>query len=265
MIRLTLAVAVALAIPVAARADERTYCPDRPGMNTPPCTIAPGRISAEMSLGDWTRENDVDVRTDTVLIGDAGLRYGIADHAELRVAWTAFGHVRSRDKASGTITRESGTGDVTLGIKRNLFSPDMAGFSVAVLPSLTLPAGGHAIGAGDWGAELQVPVSVPLGGPLSLAATPEIDAAVNSRGSGRHLAWGSAAGLSLAATGRLNFAFEAAVMRDDDPEGAATTAAAGIAAGWMVGGNVQFDLAGEFGLNDRTPGLRLYGGVSRRF
>jgi hypothetical protein len=112
---------------------------------------------------------------------------------------------------------------------------------------------------------LQVPVSVPLGGPLSLAMTPEIDAAVNGSGHGRHLAWGSAAGFSLAATPKLALAFEASVMHDDDPDGAATSATAGIAAGWMLAGNFQLDLAAEFGLDAHTPGLRIYSGLSRRF
>ena len=254
-----------LALPTTAHADERSYCPDRPGMNTPPCTIDPGHLSVEASLLDWTRDNPADARTDTLLGGDLALRYGVADHAELRFAWTPYGHVRVRDKTTGAVTTDSGTGDVTLGIKRNLVSPDMKGFSLALLPSVTLPTGGSAIGAGDWGAGLQVPASLPLGGPFSLAITPEIDAAVNSSRHGRHLAYGTAAGLSIAASANLAIALEATVMRDDDPAGASTSAALGAAAGLMLGANFQLDLAGEFGVNHNTPGLRIYTGISRRF
>jgi len=251
--------------PSAGHAGERSYCPDRPGMNTPPCTVDAGRLSAEVSTFDWTRQNDPDARTDALLAGDLALRYGLDDRTELRLGWTAYGHVRSRDKASGAVSFDSGMGDVTLGVKRNLVGPDGTGFSLAVLPSLSLPIGGSAIGAGDWGAGLQVPMSVPLAGPVSLEVTPEIDAAVNGSRHGRHLAWGSAAGLAVAATSHLNLAFEAAVMRDDDPAGASTSAAAGAAAGWMLGKDTQIDIAGEFGLNHATPGLRIYAGVARRF
>lgn len=263
--RLIFGLALAIALPGAAYGEDRAFCPDRPGMNTPPCTVSPGRVSAEASFADWTRENDPDTRTDTLLIGDMALRYGIADHAELRLGWTAYGHIRARDKASGAIATDSGAGDVTVGIKRNLVGPDMKGFSLALLPSFSLPTGGTAIGAGDWGAGLQVPVSVPLGGPLSFALTPQVDAAVNASRHGRHLAYGTAAGLSLAATGNLALAFEASVMRDDDPGGAGTAATAGVSAGWMLGSDCQVDLGGEFGLNANTPGLRISFGIARRF
>ncbi|MBU6266337.1 MAG: transporter [Sphingomonadales bacterium] len=266
MIRGTIAALALLAAPAAARAGElRSYCPDRPGMNTPPCAVDAGHFSTEVSFFDWTRQNDPDTRTDTLLAGDMALRYGLDDRTELRVAWTAYGHVRSRDKATGLVTSTSGTGDVTLGVKRNLISPDMSGFSLALLPSVSLPTGGSAIGAGDWGAGLQAPMSLPLGGPVSFAITPEIDAAVNGSGHGRHVAYGSAAGFAIAAAGNLNLALEASVMRDDDPAGAGTSATAGIAAGFTLGRNTQLDLAGEFGLNSATPGLRIYAGIARRF
>ncbi|MDE2404604.1 MAG: transporter [Sphingomonadales bacterium] len=255
-----------LALPGVARADSlRSYCPDRPGMNTPPCTIDAGHPSAELSWFDWTRANDAAARTDTVLIGDMALRYGIDGRTELRLGWTAYGHVRSRDKASGTVTTASGVGDVTLGIKRNLVGPDMSGFSLALLPAVSLPAGGTAIGAGDWGAGLQAPMSLPLAGPVSLAVTPEVDAAVNAGGHGRHLAYGTAAGLAIAASTRVNLALEMSVLHDDDPAGASTSATAGVAAGLMLGKATQIDIAGEFGLDHAAPGLRLYAGIARRF
>lgn len=255
-----------LALPQVALAEQlRSYCPDRPGMNTPPCTVDAGHLSAEVSTFDWTRQDDPHTRTDTVLTGDLALRYGLDDRTELRLAWTAWGHVRSRDKATGVVTSLGGTGDITLGLKRNLVGPDMSGFSLALLPSVSLPTGGRAIGAGDWGAGLQAPMSLPLGGPVSFAITPEVDAAVNGSGQGRHLAYGSAAGFSIAAASNLNLALEASVIHDDDPDGPSTSAAAGVAAGLMLGRNTQLDLAGEFGLNSATPGLRIYAGIARRF
>jgi hypothetical protein len=242
----------------------RDYCADRPGIDTPPCTIEPGKLSAEVSLGDWTHDADAGTITDTVLLGDMALRYGIAEHAELRFGWTAWGHVRTRG-VTGAVDAASGTGDVTLGLKRNLISPDGKGFSLAVLPSVSLPTGGEAIGAGDWGAGLQVPISFPLNKTVSIALTPEIDAAVNSSRHGRHLAYGVAGGLSIAVKDGINLALESQVMRDEDPFDSSTQALAGAAAGFMIGSETQVDLGSEFGLNHNTPDTRVYLGVARRF
>jgi hypothetical protein len=257
--------ATLLLILFAAPAAARDYCPDRPGIGTPPCTIEPGKLSVEMSGVDWTLDKTPDARTDTILAGDLALRYGIADHAELRLGWTPYGHVRSRDIASGAIDRQGGTGDVTIGLKRNLVDPEGKGFSIALLPNVSLPVGGQAIGAGDWGASLAVPLSVPLSDVVSLGLTPQIDAAVDQDRHGRHLSYDLAGGFSIAATDRLNLAIEAEILRDDDPAGATTQALAGASAGLMLGDDLQIDAGSQVGLNGDTPDLRVYVGVSRRF
>ncbi len=257
---------LAMAIVVGATtARARDYCPDRPGIYTPPCVIDPGKLSFETSLGDWTHQSDEQSIEDTVLIGDLSLRYGIAEHTELRFGWTPYGHDRTRDRESGEIDRLSGTGDVTLGIKRNLIDPTGKQLSIALLPQVTLPSGGRMIGSGDWGAGLLVPVSVPLGGAFSLIATPEIDAAVDEDRHGRHLAYGTAGGVQIEATKTLNIALEGSVIRDDDPSGHETQALFSASAGLMLGEETQIDMGAQIALNQDTPDRELYFGLSRRF
>src|SRR3954467_11877001 len=59
--------AVALLVPAVAHAgdQDRDYCPARPGLGTPACTMAPGQVSVETSLGDWTLDKQRGDRTDT--------------------------------------------------------------------------------------------------------------------------------------------------------------------------------------------------------
>ncbi len=263
--RVGLLLAVTLSLPGTGSAAARDFCPDRPGIDTPACTVEPGRLSAEVSLGDWTHDANAQSLDDQLVLGDLALRYGVADHAEVRLGWTAYGHTRSRDRANGAVTTSVGTGDLTLGIKRNLVNPDGKGFSLALLPSVTLPTGGQAIGAGDWGAGLQMPIGYAPGGAVSLMLTPELDAAPDADRSGRHLAWGVAGGVGIAATSQINLAVEAQLMRDDDPAGATTSALAGLAAGLMLGDNAQIDLGSELGLNHNAPDRRIYVGYARRF
>ena len=266
--RPALLIAVALAA-IASPALARDYCPDRPGIDTPPCTIEPGKLSAEVAIGDWTHDKDADAIEDTVLAGDLLLRYGIAEHAEVRLGWTAFGHDRVRERlgngASGLVDNLSGTGDVTLGLKRNLIDPSGDKLSIALLPQVSLPTGGRAIGAGDWGAGLLVPVNLPLSDAVSLIATPEIDAAVDEDRHGRHLAYGTAGGVQIAATKTLNIAIEGSIIRDDDPEGHETKALFSASAGLMLGEDTQVDVGTQIALNRDTPDSEVYFGLSRRF
>ena len=248
-----------------ARAEERDYCPSRPGLGTTPCTISPGRVSVETAIADWTLEEDPDQRTDTVLIGDTLARIGLTDAIEAQIGWTPFGHVRTRDKAAGTIGRADRVGDVVLGAKANLRQPDGKGLSFAVQPFVTLPVGRPPVGAGEWGAGIVAPLTFDLNDTLNLQFTTEADAAVDEDGDGRHLAYSGVLGLSAKLTAKLGATIELQALRDDDPARATTQAFASLSLGWMPTGDLQLDTGAVAGLDHDSADVELYVGVSRRF
>lgn len=253
-------------LPIAASAQEkRDFCADRPGLGTPACTVEPGVIVFELGLGDWTHERDSSKRIDTIIAGDALARIGLTEHLEAQIGWTGYGHVRTRDLATGAVDRMSGTGDVTVALRRNLQNPDGSGLSIALMPFATLPVGGRAIGAGDWGAGLLAPVTLELSAGVELELTPEVDAAVDEDGSGRHLAYGSVAGLTFNLSDSLSSAAELSAFRDDDPSGHATRMLAGLSLGWQPSDDLQLDIGANLGLNHDSPDTQFYIGVARRF
>lgn len=85
----------------SAWADDkpRDYCPDRPGLGPPACTIDRDRVSVETSLADWTLDKQGRDRTDTMLIGDTLVRVGLTDNVEALIGWTPAGFVRERRSA----------------------------------------------------------------------------------------------------------------------------------------------------------------------
>ncbi len=247
----------------SASAQDREYCPERPGLDTPACTIAPGKISVETSIADWTRDDQPGSREDNILFGDTLVRVGVSDTIEARIGWTPFGHDRMRDSTG--VDSVNGVGDVSLGMKANLLNPDGSGISVSVLPFVTLPVGRSSIGAGDWGAGFLVPVTYEISDTVSLDLTPEIDAAVDQDGNGRHLAYSSTAGLAFKVAKDFTLTGEVQALRDNDPDQHATQALAALSLAWMANDDLQFDILGAAGLNDDTPDARVYAGISRRF
>lgn len=265
MLRWLLASAALMLASQSVEAAERDYCPTRPGLDTTPCTMMPGRVSVETALGDWIRDDQPDARSDTVLIGDSMVRLGLTDRIEAQLGWTPYGHVRERDKRPGVTTHAAGVGDLSVGFKENVRNPDGSGVSIAVQPFATLPVGGGAIGAGDWAAGVLVPVTIALNDTLGFATTTELDAAVDADRHGRHAAYSEVIGLNIKLTKRLEGAIEAQVLRDEDPAGAVTRAVASASLGFMANDATQFDTGIVVGLNRAAPALELYLGVSRRF
>ncbi len=245
----------------AAAADD-AFCADRPGLATPPCTLAPGRTQIEIGLADWTLDRQKETRTDTVVAGDTLLRFGLSPILEAQLGWTAYGRVRTRDRLVGGVTRMSGIGDVRLSVRRSLSG---SGGPVAIQPFVTLPTGGSAIGAGDWGAGVLLPAQFDLAPSVQLGLTPEIDAAVDADGSGRHLAFSGVAGLSASVAPKLDLTGEVAAMRDDDPARSTTSLLASLSLAYYSTANSQFDVGLVAGLNRTAPDVELYVGIARRF
>jgi opacity protein-like surface antigen len=253
-----------ISLPVQAAA-LRDYCPVRPGLGTPACTIDAGHVSVEVGLADWTLDRSSSERDSTIFYGAALARFGVGDHGELQIGWDGFGRDSDLDRSTGMRSVAHRAGDLTVALRRNLTSPDGSGFSAAVQPFATLPVGRMPIGRGDWGAGLIVPVSYELNDSLSIATSPEIDAAVDEDGRGRHFAYGATIGMADKLSDAITATLEYQGVRDRDPVSHATQSLAGLSIAWQPRDDLQLDIGSNAGLNHATPDVQVYLGVSRRF
>ena len=262
----SLSIFLGLALASGAQAqDLRPLCPDRPGLGTPPCIVDKGHAIVEIGGVDETRSHDATSRTDTIADGEVLVRYGLTDTLEAQLGYTAFGTARVRDRETGDVDHQRGTGDMTVALRRNLANPDGSGFSIAAMGFATLPTGGQAIGAGDWSAGVLIPISYALTDKLSLGLTPQISADVDDDRDGRHLAYGSVVGLAYQLTGKLDATAEIQATRDDDPEDRTTQLLSSLSFAWQPSDRLQLDAGAVAGLNRASPDVELYVGVSRRF
>ena len=246
-----LLVAISLALLAApARADERDFCADRPGRGTPACTLAPGDAMLEVGAVSLDHEADALSVTDTLTLADTLARIGVDEKTELQVGLAGYARALSRDRASGDVSRASGFGDSYFAVKRGI---DGANGPVAVEAFVTLPSGRAPAGAGDWGAGVLLPFQHDLPAGFQLALTPEIDAAVNASGHGRHLAVGGVAGLSHGFGKVLSASAEIAAFQDQDPAGHALDARLAGSVAWQVARKLQLDFETDLGVTHAAP------------
>jgi hypothetical protein len=247
-----------------ARAQEtREFCPDRPGLGTPACTIGSGRFALELGLLDWAHDGAGTDETDEIAAGNLLLRYGLTDSLEVQLGWTAYTHIRAR--SGGLTDSVDGTGDLLVAVRQNLLNPDGSGFAIAVMPYVSLPTGSDGIGAGDWGAGLIVPMSQELPGGFALGFTAQADATVDADGDGRHFAYRGIIGLDIPISDALGATVELSAGRDEDPAGHSSEILAGLSAGWAPNDDFQLDIGANVGLNDNAADVQLYVGIAKRF
>lgn len=249
-----------VAAPAAAQDDD--LCVDRPGLGTPACTLPRGQVMVEAGLAEWDHLADPGTVEDDLAFGALLVRVGLDDRTEIEAGFGGYSATRSRDRVTGSIDRSHGLGDVSLSLRHNFSGP---GGPVAIHAYVTLPTGDNGIGAGDWGAGVLVPINLQLPSGFELDFTPELDAAVNSSGSGRHLAFGGVVGIGHGLGKRLTLEGELGVWRDDDPAGHATDARAALSLAWQAGRDWQIDLEGDAGLSAAAPRHALKVGLARRF
>ena len=258
----TVLLALLVASPAAA-ADLRDLCPDRPGLNTPPCIVDKGHLIVETGVA-YTHDQSQGIGTDTGDYGELTVRYGVTDRVELVGGWTAYEHVRVRDRASGLTARTHGTGDLLFGVKAALTDPDGKGLAVSVQPFTTAPTGTGGVGAVRWTQGVIVPIKLELPADFELQMSPEIDRLPNNTDGGHHAAYTGVIGLGHK-LGPFDAQVEAYVSHDDDPGARSTMAIADVNLALSVGKNLQFDAEVDAGLNRDTPDVRIAVGVARRF
>ncbi len=249
----------------ACAEELRDFCADRPGLAVPACVVDKGHLQAEIGLGDWTHDKQPDSVTNTMATGDVALRLGVTNSTEFRFEWTAYTHVRAKDRASGMVDRVAGVGDVTLGVKQSLLNPAGDKLSIALLPFGTIPTGKEGIGAGTWGAGLVIPVNYALTKSLTLELTPEADAAPNADEHGRHLAYSGTIGVEAKLSEQLSTGLELQATRDREPGEHKTEMLAAVSLAFQPGKNSQFDLQANVSVNHNSSDLELLFGVSERF
>lgn len=258
----TVLAAAASLLASAAHADDRPFCADRPGLGTPPCTLAPGSIMIEIGLAGYDRSADAGQIAEDWSGGDVLVRIGLDRLTEVQVGQAGYTSSRVRDRISGSVARQSGWGDTTFAVQRGLAG---ANGPVALQAFVTLPTGHSGIGAGTWSAGAKLPMAIPLASGFEFDLTPEIDAAADADGVGRHLAWGGVAGLGHPLGKNLSFEAELAAWRDLDPSGHSTDARAALSLAWQAGSNWQIDFEGDAGLSSAAPDEAVRLGLARRF
>lgn len=257
-------------IPAAAAAQDSNadrLCSERPGLTTSACITAPGRLQTETALVDWTLDRRDGERVDTILLGDTLLRYGVGGKTELRLGWTPYGAQRDRN-ADGSVIHEHRVGDASIGVKTSFVEREGdTGLALSGIATALLPVGRLPIGAGDWGATFELPVTYRTSKTISLQATPIVSAAVNDGGKGRHVLYGGAAEVEYSLSETLKADVSTQVIRDDDPDSKmrGTPALGSLAISWQSDSNTQFDLGTNLGLNKAAPDIEGFAGVSHRF
>ncbi len=248
-----------LAVSTHAEDGSKPICADRPGKGAAPCTVDRGHWQVEVDAADFTHDRSSGSTAETGILASTNFKYGVNDRLDLELNVTPF--QTQHTQGGGSV---SGIGDTVARAKIALLQGDTA---VSLLPYVKLPTAQHDLGNGAVETGLVVPIAISLPGQVSLGLSPEVDAIKDDNGSGRHVAYSLAAGLSRPLSPTFTGSVELWGARNDEPSGHVSQSSFDIGLTWIPAQmqTLQLDSGLDLGLNHSTPQMQFYVGVSRRF
>jgi hypothetical protein len=246
----------------AARADD-TICADRPTKSNNACTVDAGTWQVETDIFNATLQRSGGVTTDTWLITNPTLKYGLASALDFEASMVPYEIVRTHD-AFDTHTLD-GIGDLFLRMKYEAIAETNGPAQLAVEPYVKLPTARDGIGNGAVETGVSIPVNVTLSDVWSLGFSPEFDALKDASGDGRHFNTSQTVVVGYALPGDVTLNAEVWGDWNVDPSGTMSQYSLDFAAAKLLTKTLQVDGGVNFGLNHETPDVQLYAGLSTTF
>lgn len=242
--------------------DVGPICTDRPTKSNAVCTVPEGMVQIETDLFFWTRNGLGPVRSDVLLYTNPTIKYGLGPDTDIQLNIAPV--VEVRNEVGGVTTSQTGIGDLFLRLKQRLTGPESA-VQVALLPFVKMPTAELGIGNREWEGGLLVPVQVPVG-KATLTLVPQLNLLADALDpSDRHLEFQGVVNVAFPIADRFSLAAELWTSQNWDPSGTVEQYSADAALIYLLNHNLQLDIGGNFGLNQATPDMQLYIGLSTRF
>ena len=256
--------ASAPAVPGAPSTELSAICTDRPTKSNAACTVDAGHFQYETDLFNGSFLRLGGVTTDTYLVTNPTLKYGLSKTVDVEVNIAPYEVVRTHDKFGATSTL-GGVGDLYLRLKWNLYNSADSRWSFAALPYVKAPTARSAIGDAAVEGGMIFPINYKLTDKITLTTAPELDAYKDSDSTGRHFNSAQLINVGYSLPHSVTVYGELYGDWNHDPVRSVRQYSADTAVAWGITKFLQVDAGLNFGLNKYTPGVQAYFGVSQKF
>ncbi len=251
-----------LAVSTQDNSGPGPICTDRPTKSNAACTVPEGMVQVEADLFSWTRIATGSARADVLVYSNPVVKYGLGPNSDIQLNIAPLVEVRTR--AGGQIISQTGTGDLTVRLKQRLTGPDSR-VQVALLHFVKAPTAERGIGNGEWEGGVIVPVQTPVG-KATLTLVPQLNLLADALAlDDHHFEFQGVINIAHPIAARTTLAVELWTSQNWHPAGTVRQYSADAAVSYLLNDALQLDVGGNFGLNQATPDVQIYIGVSARF
>lgn len=246
----------------------REMSTDRPDKTESPYTVDAGHFQVESDIANFSYDHDTaagaDIRTRSWSLGTLNLKVGLNNRSDLQLVVPSWNHVRTDDQVAGTLTKQSGFGDLVARLKVNLWGNDSGDTALAVMPFVKFPSNTDALGNKDYEGGLIVPLGIALSENWSLGLMTEFDIIKDTASSGYHPEFINSITVSRPIFGEVSayLEFFSAVSAERGTPWIGTVDC-GIT--WGITKNMQLDCGINFGVTRAAEDMNPFLGFTFRY
>lgn len=240
----------------------RDMSTDRPDKTESPYTVDAGRLQIETDLVAYTHDRQDGITTRTLDVVPFNFKIGLTSATDLQLVYGSYSHVRAT--GSGVTETDSGTGDLVVRVKHNLWGNDGGTTAFGLMPFVKLPANTMKSLNNDVEGGIIVPLAIDLGHGMGLGLMTEIDLLKAEDGHGYEPTFVNSATVSFELTSRLGMYVEAFVERSAE-SGAETVVTIDTGVTYAVTENLQLDAGTNIGVTDAADDVNVFVGLSQRY
>ncbi len=157
----------------------RELSTDRPDKTESAYTVDAGHFQIEADFVDFSYDRHnaakADVKNESFSFATLNLKAGLLHNLDVQLVVPTYNFVRTDDRTTGVLSKQSGFGDLAARAKLNLWGNDGGKTAFAIMPFLKLPTnqdglGNHAVEGG-----VIFPIAVELPADWSMGLMTEID------------------------------------------------------------------------------------------
>lgn len=232
----------------------RPLSADRPDATESPQTVDKGHFQLETSIVSFIENTENHERTVRWSYGESNLKYGISRSVDLQMVFQPY-----LVEKQGRQKENSGSSDIQLRSKINLWGNDDGRSAMALLPYLTIPSG--SLGGDEYEGGLIITYA-DIWHQLNWGAQVEISR-VYWESQNKH-EWAGSHTLVVAQEwtpevgSYLEYVGDWTPGQDYVPYGS-------LGMTWLVNSNLQLDMGGRFSLIEKGEDLNLFCGFTKRF
>jgi hypothetical protein len=239
----------------------REMSTDRPDVTESPRTVDAGHVQVELSFGDYVRDEEGGVTSETSTVLPFNIKLGLTNNVDLQLVVDPY--VRQEVRSDAGRATADGFDDTQLRLKVNLWGNDGGETALAVMPYVQFPTAGDDLGTDHVEGGVIVPFTAELPHEFQLGLMAEIDFVRDETDDGYGIEFLHTVNLNRNIVGQLGGYVEYIGIAPMDT-GGGYLAFLGTGLTYGLSDDVQLDFGMNFGLSDHADDFNVFAGMSFR-